>query len=747
MDEGGGGDAWSEAFSIPLDFTVCVNRIGDNKGNDSSGNNNNNDGDDHHLPGDMLLNVWVDSDFDCAWVPNDQSAVAGNVRVFSFKGALKPRRHFDRDGAGDGGSVQVPDSLKMHFHNRVAGDDCGAEGGALVCAGADKRLEMHFASAIPLRQVLDGGVYVLGAWDITDVSCDEKGLPTSNICIIFQNNIHHHHHHHSLRRLPPMRRVELSTFPAPNLQHHENMKDVGEWLLRVLHKITHNGKRTGFSNMRTVCRDAWMTTFFPDLPLLFDQGWTTLPVSLACYILTAVLFVHDISPEAALGMLAKKSDPMFILQLTRDMLCSWTMCRFEGNYVADMCGKTSVEDQPFVNCDKPGARVFQQDDCEGRNQQACIHCKHMLIKIYHDMHYNESKGINAHFLKYPPIGPPFSCLDFTGRQDDLLPILRICARLGGMFVSGELEAHMAVGDVDFKHGGNGGDNKNNIHSGENDEDGGESLEGHSFGVLVFKDIPAGKSTSIIMETTSWDMTVGEDANDESIGSYMKRLKDKDPMVRLWRGLRRTYQNASVAKAGGQPAGIIIRSSMDMREREKVYKSIFTGHGVIFFSYDPARQKLTYGASLEDLNGPVFKFRDLSAGIVHSRRVVFSISLYELLAALATGQAPFPRCKEAHKMLRLYSMYFSNISSFRRTLSPPQQTEEETMRRCLTWVPVRASQHIVSLSTPQRLRLAFTWLNSCPVPDEIAAPERELTARGVCRSIPFMHSTIFIFDLA
>ena len=169
-------------------------------------------------------------------------------------------------------------------------------------------------------------------------------------------------------------------------------------------------QKTGFMLMRTNCEAPFMTTMFSELPVLFTTyDTTTLPPTLAVYLMVNALHQHGLTPEVFVRLchderpppglfgspfgpplahlrptfgqsdaLPQLGDVRTLLNTVRDILCGWTACRYEvsvalfsglslagcssptaaqGRYEPDTCLGKDSDHQPFKNTCKPGRFV------------------------------------------------------------------------------------------------------------------------------------------------------------------------------------------------------------------------------------------------------------------------------------------------------------------------------------------------------------------------------------------------------
>ena len=639
--------------------------------------------------------VWADPYWNGMWAP--ATLCVGADATFSVALDLHPLapaaleqwahakyerlRDMQRTGLEMGTQPQPPtlcDALKMHFHSQ-----------------RNETLEMRYASCVPLRSLSAGRRNCLGAWTTAQPECDHTGEYLDGVSVEIMAKLVE----------PEVGLLASCLIQAvlPDKAHHVKMKRIGNWIADVL-STTYGSGCTGFVNVRTVLQDRCMTTFFSDIPSIVEPSMgTTLPPTLAVYSVCNALRVHRMS---AAEFLRNLQEPALVLRLVRDMLTPWTMCRVEGRYAADVwCGK-ACEDQPFTNSLKPGTRVFTIDDCEGRNQEACIHAVLMFLWFYLDVTENASAGVNAHFGMYPP---SLGCLAFGGVHDAAFKQLtEVCCKVGELFHRGVLQAHMSVGDVYF-------------HS---------KLESHSFGLLVYSDNVRRLYDGIVMETTAWDMTVEQ----ETTLTFTKG------------GLMDTMlQTIHVATSShdDQSQDAYVRNPSSRAHRLSVYRGIFTGADCLFFG----KRGLTYGITLDDLKAELPLLTSLAE--IQACETAFRISMEHFIAIAATGNGcwTLPKSSDANEaMLTDYRDYLTKKPAFARSLRPPPQPEEEYMRRMRSWGALGSADVTPSeqRAPPSHAVTAFVWRTDAirSIPKGLGAQLAAAIRSGAIVRSCCMHSTVY-----
>ena len=202
-------------------------------------------------------------------------------------------------------------------------------------------------------------------------------------------------------------------------------------------RYPHN--KTGFTYMRTNCEAPFMTTLFSELPVFFSTNNTTsLPPTLAVYLMVNALHQHGLTPQDFVRLCHEttpsKEDLRLLLNTVRDILCAWTACRYEGRYEPDTCLGKDSDHQPFKNACKPGTRVMDADDCEGRSQQACVHVRQLFVSIFLDNKSGRGR-VREHFLRYPP---NTGCLRFPSHTS-MTNVMNACGALGYLFYTDAMQ--------------------------------------------------------------------------------------------------------------------------------------------------------------------------------------------------------------------------------------------------------------------------------------------------------------------
>ena len=236
-----------------------------------------------------------------------------------------------------------------------------------ICSGV---VPMHkLASLKPMAEER------INTWRAAEESCDSKQLSMGGISFSLKIN--------KTISYPPNESVIPVSLPTPNRGYHTDVKRVAEWLDKTFQKM-YPANTSGFTMMRSNCEAPFMTTLFSDLPAFFSaNNYTTLPPTIAVYLMVNALHQHGLTPNAFTALCCEcRPSPnrtRLLLNVVRDVLCAWTMCRYEGRYEPDTYLGKASDHQPFKNSCKPGTRVFDADDCEVKCGFVLWYCFMLLL--------------------------------------------------------------------------------------------------------------------------------------------------------------------------------------------------------------------------------------------------------------------------------------------------------------------------------------------------------------------------------
>ena len=126
-----------------------------------------------------------------------------------------------------------------------------------------------------------------GVWDPASQYCDENGKVLEEVTARVKML--------SVMSAPPG--VGLVPLPYPTAKHHAVVTRIGDWIQSYL-ASTYPAQKTGFTLQRTLLVAPFMSALFTDLQTLFYAvHGTTLPPSVAVYLMINALRVHRMRPE------------------------------------------------------------------------------------------------------------------------------------------------------------------------------------------------------------------------------------------------------------------------------------------------------------------------------------------------------------------------------------------------------------------------------------------------------------------
>lgn len=602
------------------------------------------------LPVKMM--IWVDPDWEGAWIENC-TPIASRIpcTVFKFDSTLHPlptcSLNQRKNTLVNPYQIRVNNSVKMQFFTDPKRDT--------------NMPDFQFMSACPLHFFFENELFHLGLWNYNTEVCDNtaKAIPNYLLTVVNQNAGVNFPRSITIKKLPFI----------PSAQTHETVMRITDWIKHIMQTLFPQEKSV-FTTLRTYCRGPWMTTFFFDLHKLYETSeGTNLPPVLALYIVCNACMVHRITPDVFLRILSECSTSEdasqchieTMLSMVRDIIMCFTMCQREGKYRDDKCLGDFVEDQPFSMAFRPpGDNVFDEDDCEGHDQHGCVHIKGLFQHILKDASENRFENVMQHLRS---LGST-SCLQICN-ENTLLTLLQICATLGRMFDSKQLDAIMAVGEANFASFSQVG------ASGEHAKR--KRLEPHSFGLLVFKDIQDSQQIrgSMILETTGWENRRFGCKNDQCSKESISIMKDV-----LKFGAENRHHNPEDK--------IIMRCILNEAQEDGLYERVFAGDNCIFFTYQIPTQKLSYGATPSH----IFKYAKIYNGesrdeIIREKAsdvVVLVVSPEQFFKALSNAASPWGKHTGAEKILKDYLGLKSMYPSFHQRLMPPQITEDEFLAK-------------------------------------------------------------------
>ena len=409
------------------------------------------------VPPPNTLCLWVDS-----YLQNQYCSALvqrKNLSLFRFTPTLRNRELGSMEKTG---SISN-NSMKMEFFIHK-----------------DDRQNFMFATCCPVSFLTDKRAYLLGCWNANNSACDEKLLPIPDVLVCLYGNVTT-----IGKELPPA----LEWNPH---QHMEDLRTLSDWLQKQI-KSSIPKTNTSFSNMRTFCRGYGVQALFQDIHSIFiaEEG-TTLPPVLACYALSNALICHNITPIALSHHILRllhgdRNSVQVVMNVTRDVLACWTQCSVEGKYMPDECLGQEVEDQPFSFASSPfSQRVFERDDCEGRNQQA----SYMALLLRQMAAFVEAKSTEA-LQKLVCEQARKACFHTDVTTETLHLYTQLCVELGELFRAEIMTVHMSVGEASFAQF-------------TQSAQACENVVGHSYATLLYNDPEHSIYDFHIVEVTGWE---------------------------------------------------------------------------------------------------------------------------------------------------------------------------------------------------------------------------------------------------
>jgi hypothetical protein len=435
---------------------------------------------------------------------------------------------------------------------------------------------------------------------------------------------------------------------------------ISRWFKSLLNKL-YPQRLTHFKNPRTFSRDPWSDIFFFDQHRLFGGSpGTNLPPILALYALGNALIVNGESVESMEALLLRadrltiKAEVDLLLCVVRDVLVCFSFCPREGRYRDDLLMGRLVEDQPHSFAfTQPGTRtVFGEDDCEGRTQQGCVHMKELLCCIARDFRAHEGLNVKKHLEQYKEGG----CL--RGLSEASLDALVLIARgLGELFLNGVLDALMCVGDC-----------RSASEMKARPDTGG--VDGHSFGLLLY-------TTAQMQGATMIEATINQSKSKRDAG-----LRVPEMAVALRALVHAVCKERAVSMA---------RTLITQEEEDEIFDRVYFGNDTIFFTHT-AEGRVEFGVRPSLLDQKRVVYKGESKAEASQRRwglCALLVSPPAFLSAVQDGRGLWPMVEQAGTILQRYQALSSQYASFHRVLKPPQDREEELVRRMNSyWAPLQ-----------------------------------------------------------
>ena len=669
------------------------------------------------IPAPDLLNTWIHPGWSCIWSSCQIQSTAceeGNTSVFHVVGVMSPLpssslMHGSNVKPQELKQIEAFDLLKIHFFTKLP-----------------QKIERRYTCSAPLSGIIkrmrekntDG--LRLEAWSRADAKCEQLDRGLEDVCIeIMKPKVWIHQSINekvNLKAVKPLRRA-----------HCRRVKYIGNWIATQL-KDMYPDLKTGFINIRVPGPD-W-ELLYPDTQRMFSLGECNLPPSLALYVVCNALRMHSLTPDTFMRMATTPADARqveLLLNVTRDVLAPWTMCRVEGRYYPDTCLGKDCDDQPFVMVDIPGENVTPKEDCEGK-AQVVLHFVQLLLSMYRDAVHNNSEGLLAHWRQYP-VDSPTNCLRFPGGMADpaFQALLQACFCIGRHFEEGRLEVHMAVGDVYFRE---------------------DEPEGHAYCVLKYNDARRRIFRGVILEATAWDAT--RNAAEETVKLPPHAVAAaRNLTTALKRALSDDLYSAGQNCLPGdtkQPKHIYVRSDYTDEHRAQTYSETFTCDGCLLFTSKPGvgSERPKYGVNVEAFST---QLPLITEDTTDAPTQPFRISVRSFITALRDGQHGWPRAEGAEEVLDEYDKYRREIDGYKQTYRPPPLQEAEIMRRMRAWQPLGADDVIAEQRNDpltQKHSMAFCWTASAPMPKHLQDAVSAAVATGILTESACMHSRVFSF---
>ena len=516
----------------------------------------------------------------------------------------------------------------------------------------------------------------VGLWNANLCDYDEAPVPdTALVCI---------------PNKPVQLPKELQAVEWSPLQHYKEMTKIGNHLQNRLHECDPSCKGNEFSNLRSYCRDYGVVALFPDLHHVFYTQGTTLPPVLACYLLQNALLCHRV-PHAQLWDILRQEERgtatpeqiSALVKTLRDVFAGWTLCQYEGKYLADTCGGKSVEDQPFkLAFDTRFDSLLGWDDCEGYNQ-----CMQQVAALLESMASVERTRLLA-LLR----GTWATLFSWTAGEPDkvLVPLADMCVAIGRMLLDNRLTVHMSVGRVHFAQFG-----KREAHR-----------QAHSYGMLIYHS--SALHEAVILEGTGWENR----GQSQHMRDLERVLKD-------------------------MPSELNVQACCLMaREQEaKMFDQTCVLNDLILFGEGKGASGLpwpnrVFGASQDEIRSGV--------GDQAERGKAVGISTQALLRHFAQKH------EKSARMLQRYEQAKQRYSAMRELVRPPRRSEESILAYLrANWGKLSHTQ-IEALLTPAA---EHPLLLSCLKKDAVEVQKRiaqQSIEGGGVYSHDFMRSTIFCF---
>lgn len=640
---------------------------------------------------------WLDKNWEAAWINvSNQAKPDKLLAIFQMQVVLQPLRPCTLTQER-GNTVNT--NVKMEFFTPHATKNTNMP-------------DFRYMSACPLKFFTERRhAFRLGLWNYNLPCCDSLGTPLKEYLLTVINN--------EQTSIPSS--IEPEGLPyVPTLDHHQKVVSLTRWMETYLTEQFPQ-ERTIFKVLRTYCRAAWMTTFFFDLHKLYEtKDGTNLPPIIALYIVCNASIVHRKDLQYILTLLRQAASNQLsseevesLLTLVRDIIMCFTLCTREGKYRDDLSLGEIVEDQPFSFEAREGDNVFDEDDCEGHNQQGCVHIKGLFQHIAKDFQKNDLQNVRAHVHSTRSC-----CLNVS--DDEIEILLMIAVQLGLLFETKILDALLCVGEANFAC-------FNEVLDANKKA---PKPEGHSFGVLLFKDLSSNRIRGArILETTGWEN---------------RSLRPIDH-TSYKREIRKSLQTLV---SHNRINHILPQTIITEEIEDSLYLRVFSGDDCIFFTLKD--EALSYGA----VPSHIAKYARIYSGetkeevLAWGNPVVLMVTPEQFLTSLTCADSPWGYRVGSSGKAQEYLEIKKKYPSFHKCLMPPQITEDQFLSKIKrNWGKINSDKlQMAKSSASDTVDRSFSF--SCKVDPssreyspEITQFIRNIARMATVREHDFMQSKI------
>jgi hypothetical protein len=523
----------------------------------------------------------------------------------------------------------------------------------------DFRYSATFPVDLLCMPIDDLDSFYCGLWNENEDVCDcmeAKFLPYVKLSVTILTQ----------SKLPSNIPMLRNLLPGPNLESHQRVFTLGNWIANALAKA-YPKVNSIYYLPRTIGRNPFQDFFFTQEQTMYQTEGTNLPPILAVYILCNGLIVRGLTLDTAEKIILNggpksKAQVIQLLALMRDVLMCFTLCRCEGKYRDDMCNGKPTEDQPqCLQFTPPGLleTIFGLDDCEGLGQQGCVHIVELFQAIARRYNKEEKEAGGGYGIEeslYECIEKQALTSPLRVEKETLQRLMFLAIGIGEMFLNGELDPHMCQAEsliscftTDANH----------VMKVDKPIQNPDYPEGHSFGMLLYeKGFIQG---AILLENTGIECVET---------SLRKTPFEINAMAQL----------GAIAHIHKENFGT--RISLTHSEEDTLYQKVCLGKGVIFFTQQ-TNGTLEYGTTPSLLNERFIRFNGMQLPSMDSNYAVL-VPVEKMIEAMHYGTGPWPRMKDAKAMLLMYKQVIEDVNKFARLWMPPQDTEREYLSRMNNW---------------------------------------------------------------